>query len=86
VYGAFHSHIFPTPLRFVRTRTHKLVYNRCDRGELYNLIDDPWELQNLMNAPGMAATQRQLMERLREHMIRLEDPIQGAFDRIRHVY
>ncbi len=86
VYGAFHSHIFPTPLRFVRTRTHKLVYNRCDRGELYSLIDDPWELQNLMNAPGMAATQQQLMERLREHMIRLEDPIQGAFDRIRHVY
>ncbi|MFO7916585.1 MAG: sulfatase-like hydrolase/transferase [Anaerolineae bacterium] len=86
VYGAFHSHIFPTPLRFVRTRTHKLVYNRCDRGELYSLIDDPWELQNLMNAPGMAATQRQLMERLREHMIRLKDPIQGAFDRIRHVY
>ncbi|MEA3406618.1 MAG: sulfatase-like hydrolase/transferase [Chloroflexota bacterium] len=86
VYGAFHSHIFPTPLRFVRTRTHKLVYNRCDRGELYSLIDDPWELHNLMNTPEMAATQQQLMERLRQYMIRLDDPIQGAFDRIRHVY
>ncbi|MFP3897567.1 MAG: sulfatase-like hydrolase/transferase, partial [Anaerolineales bacterium] len=82
VYGAFHSHIFPTPLRFVRTRTHKLVYNRCDMGELYSLIDDPWELHNLMGTSEMATTQQQLMERLREHMIRLEDPIQGAFDRI----
>jgi arylsulfatase A-like enzyme len=86
VYGAFESQIFPSPLRFVRTRTHKLVYNRSDVGELYDLADDPWELRNLIDHPGAQGVKAEMMDRMREHMVRLEDPMLGFFDRIRHVY
>jgi arylsulfatase A-like enzyme len=86
VYGAFESQIFPSPLRFVRTRRHKLVYNRSEIGELYDLVDDPWELRNLIDHPGAQGIKGELLERMREHMVRLEDPILGAFDRIRQVY
>jgi arylsulfatase A-like enzyme len=86
VYGAFESQIFPSPLRFVRTRTHKLVYNRSDVGELYDLMDDPWELRNLIDHPGARGVKAELLDRMREHMVRLEDPMLAFFDRIRHVY
>jgi arylsulfatase A-like enzyme len=86
VYGAYHSHIFPTPLRFVRTRTHKLVYNRSHMGELYDLVHDPYELRNLIDLPQAQAIQAELMARMREYMVRLEDPLLGPFDRIRQVY
>ena len=86
VYGAFHSHIFPTPLRFVRTRTHKLVYNQSDIGEFYDLVDDPWEVRNLFNRPDSQGIKSQLLEEMRGHMLRLDDPIIRAFERVRHVY
>jgi arylsulfatase A-like enzyme len=86
VYGAFTGHIFPTPLRFVRTRTHKLVYNRSDIGELYDLVNDPWEMRNLIDLPETSALQDGLLEQMRDYMVRLEDPILGPFDRIRSVY
>ena len=86
MYGAFESQIFASPFRFVRTRTHKLVYNRSEIGELYDLVDDPWELRNLIDHPGAQGVKAELLERMREHMVRLEDPMLGFFDRIRPVY
>ena len=85
VYGAFQGHLFPAPLRFVRTRTHKLVYNRTQIGELYDLIHDPGELHNLIDAPEAAAVKIELLQRMQEHMARLEDPILASFARMRDV-
>jgi len=81
VYGAFDGHICPTPLRFVRTRTHKLVYNRSHIGELYDLVNDPGELRNLIDMPETATVQREIEARMRRYMVELEDPILGAFNR-----
>jgi arylsulfatase A-like enzyme len=86
VYGAFQEQIFPSPLRFVRTRTHKLVYNRASIGELYDLVDDPWEVRNLIDRPELGEVKAELLERMRDHMLRLQDPMLGPFDRIRRVY
>ena len=86
IYGAFHSHILPTPLRFVRTRTHKLVYNQTDVDELYDLVDDPWEMRNLIDVPYRRDVKLELAEKLREHMVRLGDPILGAFDSLQYLY
>jgi len=86
VYTAFQSQIFPFPQRMIRTRTHKLVYNISDIGELYDMVADPWEMRNLIDMPETKAIQDELMRRMREHMVRLEDPILRRFDRIRHVY
>lgn len=86
IFAAFTGHIFPYEQRMVRTRTHKLVYNRADIGELYDLVDDPWEMTNRIDLPDTRAIQRELLELLRGHLVRLGDPLLPAFDRIRHVY
>jgi arylsulfatase A-like enzyme len=86
IYSAFYSHIFPYEQRMVRTRTHKLVYNRSDIGELYDLVNDPWEMRNLIDLPETQAIQKELLDRMRQHMVRLEDPILPFFDRVRDVY
>jgi len=71
--------------RMVRTRTHKLVYNRSDIGELYDLADDPWEMRNLIYLPETRHVQNELLESMRERMVRLGDPALRFFDQIRHV-
>jgi len=86
VYCCFHDHILPAPLRFLRTRTHKLAYNRCDRGELYDLVNDPWELRNLIDQPEAQATKMQLLERMRASMVELQDPLLHHFDAIYPLY
>ena len=70
----------------MRTKTHKLVYNRSALGELYDLVNDPHEMTNLIDQPESATVQQDLLERMRAHMVRLEDPLLGPFDRIRPVY
>ncbi|MFH1084575.1 MAG: sulfatase-like hydrolase/transferase, partial [Chloroflexota bacterium] len=86
VYCAFTSQIFPFEQRMLRTRTHKFVYNRSDFGELYDMVNDPWELRNLVDLPETRALQQDLMARLRAHMERLDDPLLRPFDMIRDVY
>lgn len=86
VYGIFTRHLFPAPFRFVRTRTHKLVYNLVGIGELYDLVNDPGELHNIYGLPEAEDIQADLLTRMREHMVRLDDPALRKFDGIRHVY
>lgn len=86
IYSAFASQIFPFEQRMVRTRTYKLVYNVSDIGELYDLANDPWEMRNLIDLPETQFVQNELLELMREHMVRLNDPLLGRFDGIRHVY
>ncbi|MBN1400100.1 MAG: sulfatase-like hydrolase/transferase, partial [Anaerolineae bacterium] len=86
IYAAFLSQIFPFEQRMLRTRTHKFVYNRSDFGELYDMVNDPWEMRNLIDLPETAAIQEELMAEMRAHMVRLDDPILRAFDMIRDVY
>lgn len=86
VYTSFEAQVFHFPQRMVRTRTHKLVYNACDLGELYDMVNDPWEMRNLIDQPETHAIQQELLAKMREHMVRLQDPILGSFDRIRRVY
>ena len=86
IYSAFLAQIFPFEQRMVRTRTHKLVYNRSDLGELYDLVHDPWEMRNLIDLPVVRAVQDDLLGRMHAHMVRLGDPLLGQFEMIRPVY
>ena len=53
-------------LRCVRTKTHKLTWEALsDSGELYDLANDPQEMDNRWNDPGAAAAQRELMDMIR---------------------
>jgi hypothetical protein len=58
----------------------------CDRGELYDLEEDPYELENRIDDPVMADIKAQLLEMMGEHIDRLGDPIRNQFEMLRHVY
>jgi len=86
VYAQFFAQLFTFEQRMVRTRTHKFVYNHSDIGELYDLVNDPWEMHNLIDLQETESLQDELIEMMREHMVRLGDPILRHFDSIRDVY
>jgi arylsulfatase A-like enzyme len=53
----------------VRTRTHKLIYFwKKDQWELFDLVNDPYELHNLYGEPGQDA----LLARLKTELARLK--------------
>jgi arylsulfatase A-like enzyme len=53
----------------VRTRTHKLIYFwKKDQWELFDLVNDPYELHNLYGEPG----QQKLTASLKEELARLK--------------
>lgn len=72
--------------RVLRTDEWKLVacesgLNTCNvqvRG-LFNLLSDPYELNNLVNDPNHSTTQSQLWQRMQTEMIAIDDPLQCAF-------
>ena len=60
--------------KMVRTREWKYVHDPMgDKDELYDLIDDPWELNNVIAEPANRATISELRDRLLSWSIRTED-------------
>jgi arylsulfatase A-like enzyme len=53
----------------VRTRTHKLIYFwKKDQWELFDLVNDPWEMHNIYGQPGT----EQLTAMLKAELARLK--------------
>lgn len=62
-------------LRTVRTRTHKLTLELgSGAGELYDLINDPEEMDNRFGDPGVATIQRSLVDMIRSRPDDARDP------------
>ena len=61
--------------RMVRMGGWKLVMNSYGTGELYNLKNDPYELDNLFGNAGFAAEQNKLLIKLAAWELRLQDPL-----------
>jgi arylsulfatase A-like enzyme len=61
--------------KFVRMGDWKLVYDMMGYGQLYNLHDDPCELNNLFNQAKYAQHQAELMAELAMWAIRTEDSL-----------
>ena len=57
----------------IRTTTHKLVRRPLEVSELYDLVDDPQELQNRYDEPGYAAVQNALERRLLDWYVHTSD-------------
>jgi len=70
---------FPGPgvqMRMVRTERHKYSYNYQPRqeDELYDLQEDPNELDNLAGLPQVRDLEEQLRVRVFDHMDKIQDP------------
>jgi arylsulfatase A-like enzyme len=62
----------------VRTTTHKLIYFwKKDQWELFDLVNDPFELHNLYTEPG----QEQLIAALKTELLRLKEAV-GDHDQL----
>lgn len=67
------------PIRCVFDGSHKLVINLLTSDELYDLEEDPYELNNLIDAPGYFAIRNALHDRLLEWMNLTRDPFRGYY-------
>ena len=56
----------PLDLTTIRTKTHKLTFESgSEAGELYDLVNDPHEMDNRYNDAGVAVVQKELMDMVR---------------------
>lgn len=70
-------------LRSLRTPEFKYVWNPGDsRDELYDLINDPGEVTNLIESSAHAATAQRLRVRLHERLVEIEDPLAPRLERL----
>ncbi|MSV27915.1 MAG: DUF4976 domain-containing protein [Bryobacterales bacterium] len=64
--------------KMVRTARWKLNYYPGQGGELYDLAEDPGEIRNLFNEPGLQATVREMKDRLLDWLITTDETDQIA--------
>ncbi len=74
-YDCLNSWTMSGQVRMLRKGDWKLVWDMQGRGQLYNLIEDPAELNNLFDEPSVVAVQKELMSDLLTWMLRTQDPL-----------
>ena len=67
-FGAF------SPTRCVTDRRYKLAVNLTDKDELYDLENDPYEMDNLIDADAHSAARDELHGEIIDWMNRTRDP------------
>ena len=72
-YGGFQ------PMRAVTDKRYKLSINLMSEDEFYDLEQDPYELNNLINDPAYAAERDRLHDALCDRMCRDRDPFRGYY-------
>ncbi|MPV36697.1 sulfatase-like hydrolase/transferase [Georgenia subflava] len=69
VFAEFHGHHFAYAQRMIRDRRHKLIVNPEGRTELYDMIEDPDELINVIDVPVYAEVADDLRRRLYRELV-----------------
>jgi arylsulfatase A-like enzyme len=62
-------------MRMIRKGDWKLAFDMQGRGQLYNLSEDPSEMQNLYDRPDTEPTRLELLQDLLTWRLRVEDPL-----------
>jgi len=70
-------------VRMVRKGDFSLQMDMMGRGYLYNLREDPYELDNLYDRPGMECAQADMLSTLAAAMLRACDPLSAPHYRYR---
>ena len=86
VYCVFDRHFTVANQRMVRTRTHQFTFNSGDPGELYDLAEDPYQLDNRYGDPAYEDVRQDLIGRMDSYMSELNDPLRSWFARIKGAY
>ena len=86
IFGEFHDHFYHTRQRLIRTDKWWFTFNESERGELYDLANDPFQLHNLCYDPAYAGIKHDLMDRLGSWMRQTEDPDRIWYHRIKEFY
>ena len=85
-YGEFHDHFYHTRQRCVHDGKYWLTFNESERGELYDLTKDPFQLHNVCYDPAYAEVKKEYMAKLGRWMDETEDPDRIWFHRIKEYY
>ena len=86
VFCVFDRHFTVANQRMVRTRTHQFTFNSGDPGELYDLAEDPYQLDNRYGDPAYEDVRQDLIGRMDSYMSELNDPLRSWFARIKGAY
>lgn len=82
IYATYHGNQFGLyTQRMVRNTRYKYVWNATAPDELYDLQDDPGELENLARRDDHAAELDRLRDRLVDWMERVDDPVLNMWTR-----
>lgn len=65
----------------IRDDRYKLIhfYNDIDEWELYDLQEDPHEMNNLYGKPGMEEVTKRMKQKLKENQVKYDDPIREIY-------
>ena len=58
---------------------YKLVINLLSDDELYDLQNDPYEMNNRISDPSLSLVRSELLDRLLNHMNEIRDPLRGYY-------
>jgi len=62
----------------LRDHKYKYVYNAADMDELYDMEQDPWELENLSQSSAHAAIVRDMRRRMYDRLKGYNDPLMST--------
>jgi arylsulfatase A-like enzyme len=68
IHAEFHGHMFPYEQRMLRTDRYKFILNENDTAELYDLDEDPHEVNNVVGDPAYGEASARLYDRLLERL------------------
>ena len=86
VFCEYHNHFYTHRQRMVRDRDYQLTFNESERGELYDLKKDPYQLKNVCYDPAYADVKKKYLDIMSGYMKDLGDPAGTWFHRIKEFY
>lgn len=86
VFGEFHNHFYIGRQRMVRDHDYQFTFNNSEKGELYDLKKDPYQMHNVCYDPAYADVKKKYIEIMSQYMKELNDPVSTWFHRIKDFY